>query len=197
MSKHKQRPTKTITGAYTTTDADCGYTLICISETPFDITLHTPTGRYNFDMNIYNDGAGTVTCGGQSIAQNCHAHVGNNGGTAWVVVIGGGSLELGETDTTAYRGDRGKTAYDHSQGTHANPLAIVPAGGALGQVLKKNSVTDYDLKWDDPSAATNGIPSGGTTGQVLAKVDDTNYNTQWVTPSSGGGATVDSDWGQL
>lgn len=30
------------------------------------------------------------------------------------------SLELGETSTTAYRGDRGKTAYDHSQET-GNP----------------------------------------------------------------------------
>lgn len=28
-------------------------------------------------------------------------------------------LSLGETSTTAYRGDRGKTAYDHSQLTHA------------------------------------------------------------------------------
>lgn len=29
------------------------------------------------------------------------------------------TLGLGETSTTAYRGDRGKTAYDHSQDTHA------------------------------------------------------------------------------
>jgi hypothetical protein len=28
-------------------------------------------------------------------------------------------LSLGETETTAYRGDRGKTAYDHSQAAHA------------------------------------------------------------------------------
>lgn len=28
-------------------------------------------------------------------------------------------LSLGETSSTAYRGDRGKTAYDHSQSTHA------------------------------------------------------------------------------
>lgn len=28
-------------------------------------------------------------------------------------------LELGETNSTAYRGDRGKIAYDHSQATHA------------------------------------------------------------------------------
>ena len=32
---------------------------------------------------------------------------------------GGGSLVLGETDLTAYRGDRGKIAYDHSQASHA------------------------------------------------------------------------------
>jgi len=30
-----------------------------------------------------------------------------------------GGVALGETSTTAYRGDRGKTAYDHSQVTHA------------------------------------------------------------------------------
>lgn len=30
-----------------------------------------------------------------------------------------GDLALGETETTAYRGDRGKTAYEHSQATHA------------------------------------------------------------------------------
>jgi len=34
------------------------------------------------------------------------------------LVIGAG-VTLGETDTTAYRGDRGKTAYDHSQSAHA------------------------------------------------------------------------------
>ena len=33
---------------------------------------------------------------------------------------GGGSLALGETSSTAYRGDRGKIAYDHSQAT-GNP----------------------------------------------------------------------------
>lgn len=119
----RQRPTKTITTAYTTTDADCGYRLICNSASPFTITLHTAIGRFNFEIEIDNIGAGTVTCSGQSIPQNSHAHVGNNGGTAWVVVIGGGGLTLGETEVTAYRGDRGKTAYDHSQSNHAPPNA--------------------------------------------------------------------------
>lgn len=37
------------------------------------------------------------------------------------------SLALGETADTAYRGDRGKTAYDHSQITNANPHGVTAA----------------------------------------------------------------------
>ena len=37
------------------------------------------------------------------------------------------SLALGETASTAYRGDRGKTAYDHSQITNANPHGTTAA----------------------------------------------------------------------
>lgn len=38
-------------------------------------------------------------------------------GTTYAVI--GNDLALGETVSTAYRGDRGKTAYDHSQSAHA------------------------------------------------------------------------------
>jgi len=41
-------------------------------------------------------------------------------GSAYVE-IGDGGVALGETSATAYRGDRGKTAYDHSQLTSGNP----------------------------------------------------------------------------
>lgn len=37
------------------------------------------------------------------------------------------SLALGDTASTAYRGDRGKTAYDHSQITNANPHGTTAA----------------------------------------------------------------------
>ena len=40
-------------------------------------------------------------------------------GTQYVEISA--SLALGETESTAYRGDRGKAAYDHSQITNANP----------------------------------------------------------------------------
>ena len=43
----------------------------------------------------------------------------NRKNAGWVEDVGGGGLALGETSLTAYRGDRGKTAYDHSQAAHA------------------------------------------------------------------------------
>lgn len=42
------------------------------------------------------------------------------------------SLALGETSSTAYRGDRGKTAYDHSQLTSGNPHSVTKSDVGLG-----------------------------------------------------------------
>ena len=44
------------------------------------------------------------------------------------------SLALGETAATAYRGDKGKVAYDHSQLTTGNPHSIDKADIGLGNV---------------------------------------------------------------
>ena len=46
---------------------------------------------------------------------------------------GGSGLALGETESTAYRGDRGKIAYDHSQVT-GNPHGTTKADVGLGNV---------------------------------------------------------------
>lgn len=43
-------------------------------------------------------------------------------------------LALGETSATAYRGDRGKTAYDHSQVTTGNPHNVTKSDVGLGNV---------------------------------------------------------------
>ena len=45
-----------------------------------------------------------------------------------------GNLMLGETSNTAYRGDRGKTAYDHSQTTSGNPHNVTKTDIGLGNV---------------------------------------------------------------
>ena len=53
-------------------------------------------------------------------------------GSAYVTV--GTDLALGETSSTAYRGDRGKTAYDHSQLTSSNPHHVTASDVGLGNV---------------------------------------------------------------
>ncbi|MCK5611828.1 hypothetical protein KAR91_58705 [Candidatus Pacearchaeota archaeon] len=52
----------------------------------------------------------------------------------WDEDIGGSGLALGETDTTAYRGDRGKIAYDHSLEVVGNPHTVTKTEVGLGNV---------------------------------------------------------------
>lgn len=55
-------------------------------------------------------------------------------GSAYVEISA--SLALGETSSTAYRGDRGKTAYDHSQAAHAPSNATPPETvGTIGVLV--------------------------------------------------------------
>lgn len=60
-------------------------------------------------------------------------------GSAYVAI--GSDLALGETSATAYRGDRGKTAYDHSQETSGNPHGVTKSDVGLGSVENKSSAT--------------------------------------------------------
>lgn len=53
-------------------------------------------------------------------------------GTTYVAI--GSDLALGETSSTAYRGDRGKDAYDHSQLTSGNPHNVTKSDVGLGNV---------------------------------------------------------------
>jgi len=53
-------------------------------------------------------------------------------GSAYVAI--GSDLALGETSNTAFRGDYGKTAYDHSQLTSGNPHQVSKADVGLGNV---------------------------------------------------------------
>ena len=57
-------------------------------------------------------------------------------GSTFVVISD--TLALGETSTTAYRGDRGKTAYEHSQSAHARTDATKTEASATNGNLKIN-----------------------------------------------------------
>lgn len=74
-----------------------------------------------------------------------------------------------------------------------NPL---PTGGTVGQLLTKNSSTNFDTSWKDIPAIT-GVPTGGAIGTNLVKKTATSNDTIWspmgyVTPEMFG-AVVGSD----
>lgn len=63
----------------------------------------------------------------------------------------GSGVALGETSTTAYRGDRGKTAYDHSQLTTGNPHSVTAA--QVGAPPTSRTLAGLDLSADRTAAA--------------------------------------------
>lgn len=82
------------------------------------------------------------------------------------------SLALGETSTTAYRGDRGKTAYDHSQ--DANRITTAKAEGlykigatAQGHISSATAVTKGDIT---ALGLVGSVTDSTTNGNIL--VDD-------------------------
>lgn len=81
------------------------------------------------------------------------------GGSSYVEISA--SLALGETSSTAYRGDRGKTAYDHSQVT-GNPHGTTKSDVGLGNV-------------DNTSDANKPI-STATQTALDSKLDDTQFS---------------------
>lgn len=82
------------------------------------------------------------------------------------------SLALGETSATAYRGDRGKTAYDHSQITSGNPHGTTAAdvGAQVKLTGTQGQVVGFDSSGNAiAQEAPSGLPEGGTQGQLLAQ----------------------------
>lgn len=83
------------------------------------------------------------------------------------------SLALGETSTTAYRGDRGKTAYDHSQLVSGNPHAVTKSDVGLPNAdntsdLAKPISTATQAALDD-KADNSDITAFETTTQLNAR----------------------------
>ena len=74
-------------------------------------------------------------------------------GSAYVAT--NGALALGETSSTAYRGDRGKTAYDHSQAT-GNPHSTTYSQlGSKPTTISGFSITDAFTKSEIGDVTTN------------------------------------------
>jgi len=91
-----QRRTKTITAAYTVTDADVGYIIICKATAAITVTMQSATGRDNFWLTLQNIAADDVTCEGVAIVEDSFAEISNDSGT-WVVTSAGSGAGGGQT----------------------------------------------------------------------------------------------------
>lgn len=78
------------------------------------------------------------------------------------------SLALGETSSTAYRGDRGKIAYDHSQSKHITSSDV---SSAVGSAIDNFANSLGDLAWQD----SIGLGTGTTAG--IIKLSDSTSST--------------------
>ena len=84
-------------------------------------------------------------------------------GSAFVVISD--TIALGETSSTAYRGDRGKIAYDHSQSTHA-------PSNAEHNVIVGVQVNSVDLTPDANRKVNVPIGTASTAGVVKSSSSD-------------------------
>lgn len=117
---------------------------------------------YLYNSKFYKESAHTTVITGESgkiYIDISTAKTYRWSGSAFVVISE--TLALGETSSTAYRGDRGKTAYEHSQATHARTDATKVEASTTNGKIKING-TDTTV-YTHPSG-TN--PHGTTKSDV-------------------------------
>jgi hypothetical protein len=120
------------------------------------------------------------------------------GSTYAKVSSGDGGLVLGETSQTAYRGDRGKTAYDHSQDSGRITTAISSglykvAATAQGHVagltaVEKSDITVLGIPESDTTYNVVNTTAAGLTPQLPNEATRTKYLRQdatWEVPPDG------------
>lgn len=90
------------------------------------------------------------------------------GGSAYVVISE--TIALGETASTAYRGDRGVVAYNHSWITSGNPHKVTKSDVGLGSV-DNTSDANKSVKYAKSATANNPIKTTGTGAAYAATVD--------------------------
>ena len=116
------------------------------------------------DGTIGVTGAVTWASGGSANANTAYTHSQVSGGvhaTDW------STLALGATSSTAYRGDRGTTAYDHSQTSHAPSGAEANVSGNSGNAAVYDNGGTPTLKSGITAAEMRTVIGAGTSSLVL------------------------------
>ena len=110
-------------------------------------------------------------------------------GTAYVEISA--SLALGETEATAYRGDRGKIAYDHSQSTHARVDATAVASSTTNGNITINGAETTVYSHPTYTSKTSGLYkiTVDTTGHVSVTAAVTKDDLTGIIDSFGIGST--------
>ena len=112
------------------------------------------------------------------------------------VIIGGGGVALGETAATAYRGDRGKAAYDHSisQGNpHNATTSDIPEGNKLyfteDRVLQAALI---GLNTTNPAPVTATDALLAAIGKLQAQINAGSGSFNWVDVTTIAGTAMPS-----
>lgn len=110
-------------------------------------------------------------------------------GTAFAEISA--SLALGETSSTAYRGDRGKTAYDHSQLTSGNPHNVTKTDVGLGNVDNTSDATKKTNFTGSIASGNTGFVTGGDVYTALNnKTKIAHGSTSIEAPNTSGQFTI-------
>lgn len=104
------------------------------------------------------------------------------------------SLALGETSATAYRGDRGKAAYDHSLLTSGNPHAVTKSEVGLGNA---DNTSDANKPVSTAQATADALVASNAASALASHEADTTSvhgiaNTASLETTSGAQAKADA-----
>ena len=159
------------------TITDAGY--YQCNNTKFSSANHSPVGSYNYGVLIVYNRCYTPE-ESKCATQIYYPHSGNyvdrnpvsrayysNAWSAWaplVYVPDAPTWETLEGKPFSTVGTSLTTSGNVLDLSTAAQASLVPAGGAAGQVLVKNSDTDHDCEWMNPSALTNVLSLDSTYG---------------------------------
>jgi hypothetical protein len=124
------------------------------SLTPSDVGLGN-VGNYKAVSTVANQGLSTTE------QSNARANIG----------AGTSSLVLGETSTNAYRGDRGKIAYDHTS-LRNNPHGVTQSQVGLGNVDNTSDATKKTNFTGAIASSNTGFVTGGDAYTALHSITD-------------------------